>query len=374
MNSTDKARQPVDKAVCPKCGYRAQGLQDPILTRGECPACGIIVEKFLRRRQELAAPAIPAAGPDTDQPPEPPPATFRRRISAALYTLMEVLCITAVLQAIKLPIIMYRYPPSSLKTWQQALAASDWERGFNAFSVLAPMLLITLYQMLSSGSTRGQRRLAIGLASADSSAVPNMLQIWLLRCAGYLATILTLGLVQYFRKDRASLADLFSKTRQIEPDEPFPRRDPAFRPFFILIAIMAASAPLKTGFIKYYASPGEKKQEPASAPSAAPAAPGPARQAAGIKQKESIKFNAPMIVFRIEQKHYEEQGRYSDDIRELIATNRGSTVNLDLLDLADSGELIIKLTATGFTASVKLGENQWRTFSEKGFQGNLASP
>ena len=41
-------------AVCPKCGYRAQSADDPLLTKhrglGECPKCGIIPRNYLEKQ------------------------------------------------------------------------------------------------------------------------------------------------------------------------------------------------------------------------------------------------------------------------------------------------------------------------------------
>lgn len=43
--------EPVVPAVCPKCGYQALSASDPLVIAhdglGECPACGIIVSKYL---------------------------------------------------------------------------------------------------------------------------------------------------------------------------------------------------------------------------------------------------------------------------------------------------------------------------------------
>ncbi len=52
-------------AVCPKCGYTASSNQDSLVCAGECPACGIIIAKYLKANKQ----DIQAAAPDTAQKP-----------------------------------------------------------------------------------------------------------------------------------------------------------------------------------------------------------------------------------------------------------------------------------------------------------------
>lgn len=51
------------KTVCPKCGYRAKSADDPLLTKheglGECPKCGIIVQKYLEKYAKTAVTQTP---------------------------------------------------------------------------------------------------------------------------------------------------------------------------------------------------------------------------------------------------------------------------------------------------------------------------
>lgn len=46
-------------AVCPKCGYRAQRVDDPLLTKhrglGECPKCGIIPKNYLEKHSKTGS-------------------------------------------------------------------------------------------------------------------------------------------------------------------------------------------------------------------------------------------------------------------------------------------------------------------------------
>lgn len=46
-------------AVCPKCGYRAQSVDDPLLTKhrglGECPKCGIIPKNYLEKHSKTGS-------------------------------------------------------------------------------------------------------------------------------------------------------------------------------------------------------------------------------------------------------------------------------------------------------------------------------
>jgi len=44
----EQAEEPQPKAVCPKCGHEAVDARDPLAATGECPACGIIVSKYLK--------------------------------------------------------------------------------------------------------------------------------------------------------------------------------------------------------------------------------------------------------------------------------------------------------------------------------------
>jgi hypothetical protein len=65
-----------DLPRCPKCGYQATSPADPLITmhdgQGECPACGIIVAKYLQKQAEEADRQEPEK--ENDSIEEPPPA------------------------------------------------------------------------------------------------------------------------------------------------------------------------------------------------------------------------------------------------------------------------------------------------------------
>ena len=46
---------------CPKCGYQPKSPQDPLLTNMECPACGVIVSKYLEAAAQKAEMESPEA-------------------------------------------------------------------------------------------------------------------------------------------------------------------------------------------------------------------------------------------------------------------------------------------------------------------------
>jgi hypothetical protein len=50
---------------CPNCGYTPQLAEDDLIVRGECPACGIVVAKYLRMREVATAspPPFPLSRP-----------------------------------------------------------------------------------------------------------------------------------------------------------------------------------------------------------------------------------------------------------------------------------------------------------------------
>jgi hypothetical protein len=64
------------KKTCPKCGYQAHLPNDPLLTahqgQGECPACGVIVAKYVKTAQdvqETVTPVVATSDPAEDDAP-----------------------------------------------------------------------------------------------------------------------------------------------------------------------------------------------------------------------------------------------------------------------------------------------------------------
>jgi len=62
--------------TCPKCGYQARLPNDPLLTahqgQGECPACGVIVAKYVKTEQdspETVAPTVANGDPAEEEAP-----------------------------------------------------------------------------------------------------------------------------------------------------------------------------------------------------------------------------------------------------------------------------------------------------------------
>jgi uncharacterized Zn finger protein (UPF0148 family) len=62
------------KKTCPKCGYQARQPNDPLLTahqgQGECPACGVIVAKYVKAEQdspETVAPVVANSDPAEEE-------------------------------------------------------------------------------------------------------------------------------------------------------------------------------------------------------------------------------------------------------------------------------------------------------------------
>lgn len=63
-----KAPERSPKKTCPKCGYQAFDDNDPLIKSfegdGECPSCGVQVNRYLRKAEaEAASPESPAAAP-----------------------------------------------------------------------------------------------------------------------------------------------------------------------------------------------------------------------------------------------------------------------------------------------------------------------
>ena len=166
--------------VCPSCGYKAEGADDPLITahdgRGECPKCGIILAKVVKQNENAEAPgpvkpagtepafqdqapAPPSSPPaqqaiDTPQageplkatvptaeapktqpvlPPLPEPETdfsqysdagLNRRMLAGLYTLFLILCIAVPFRVPTAMHIMGKYGPQF--TQHSAATVSDY--------------------------------------------------------------------------------------------------------------------------------------------------------------------------------------------------------------------------------------------------------
>jgi len=71
--SGDSEREIKQLPVCPKCGYQAQGQEDPLITKhdgmGECPVCGIIVEKYMKSLKDVSAGGTTEEDDDEDACP-----------------------------------------------------------------------------------------------------------------------------------------------------------------------------------------------------------------------------------------------------------------------------------------------------------------
>lgn len=55
-DSLTESGNPKDPAVCPKCGYRETDDRNQMRRKGECPSCGIIIEKYLRAQSKMDDP------------------------------------------------------------------------------------------------------------------------------------------------------------------------------------------------------------------------------------------------------------------------------------------------------------------------------
>ncbi len=239
--------------TCPRCGYEATGDDDVLMVRGDCPRCGLLVNKDLgigRVSGSRDEPSVIAYYEGTI------PASWERRGLASIYTFSLFLAIYA---ALTLMFILVFAPLDSTGGYigKRFLASA-----FDAFPVFSTTLIVLglclAVPFFNGGRSWAQAKFEINLLYTEEaqagglllslvfrvaavlmlSFLPGMVVLWLGRSfsyfesdwAGNMVTVVSAALgwaaswIYLLRRpDKRSILDLATGTIQIEetllPDE-----------------------------------------------------------------------------------------------------------------------------------------------------------
>lgn len=257
---------------CPKCRYRARGPQDGLISQGVCPACGLIIAKYLQLQAERNRPKAPAprtasalSGPMQsndiefeelrngllkfmsleftlppdialpDHPQHAPTASLKRRFLAGVATYLSVSFLTALPILLSKIVLLLLLNPA-LSAASDFSAAIETVKNFATYERIAAVGFWLFGMWMGffylpgkwDGLTYGQRLMRIAPVRLDSDDVvlPNtaiLLQRLVGNVVAFFTWPVTLILVMFDHGWR-SFADRLSDCRQIEvgdaPDSP----------------------------------------------------------------------------------------------------------------------------------------------------------
>jgi hypothetical protein len=96
-------QSPESQKTCPKCGYQARLPNDPLLTahqgQGECPACGVIIAKYIKAEQDFQE-TVALVGTTSDAGEEEVPGVFARFFSMLNFLPKPLLIVLLLLVAL----------------------------------------------------------------------------------------------------------------------------------------------------------------------------------------------------------------------------------------------------------------------------------
>jgi uncharacterized RDD family membrane protein YckC len=177
-------------AACPKCAIPLQGAP-------ECPACGVVVERYRGYMAAIAAGAAHAV----ERPPGRPAGFWIR--GAALGTDYAIVGAIELL-ADALAALLLGEARSGSRVYTAAL---------RAFQILFGALYPVVFHWLW-GQTFGKMLLGVRVVTVDGH--PLSLRVALIRGVGYVLSYLTLGagfVMAGLRPDKRALHDLVAGTR-----------------------------------------------------------------------------------------------------------------------------------------------------------------
>jgi hypothetical protein len=274
-------RSAADTLVCPKCGYAPTSQEDVLLVRGDCPRCGLRVQKDLEigedESQEIAY-TRRKFRPETIYR-DRTPASWDRRTAACLHTfgLFLVVHAIAVLLWIFLFVPVDSIPAQAGTLFLQA-ALFDWPEVLVCCAVIFVSFILPIF---NRGLSWGQRLAEIEVLYTEEtkmggfylslalrttvvlaiSLTPGWFLLWLGSWGGWFSVLWKADVVMIFgaslgwlaswvytysRPDSRGLADLAAGTLQVE-DSPMPRD--AFRKAFVPILLVAGCWILLGGVI-----------------------------------------------------------------------------------------------------------------------------
>ncbi len=426
--STKPLAAPAAFTECPKCHYRARSSRDGLMVQGVCPACGLIIAKYLERQAELnrpkthrvaAAPVVPGAqGAEPHQnalyfdelPPGPlklialefnlppditlpaqvkraPTASLKRRFLAAVATYFSIgfLMAVLILLGMILLLLMLNLALSMADNLNDMMRTvknfEDYEIMIRIILWLLGLWLGFIYlPMKWDGLTYGQRLMRIAPVSKNNDEVifPDTGTLFQ-RLAGNIIAFLiwpvTLLWLMFSRSGR-SIADRLSDCRQIEvgavPDSPVLK---ALSPiaYGILLGLVAV-APL-FWLTKCAESTVQEiatgKKSFGERMLGEPLDSRKVQETLASRAAQKEEFGSPKIILErlVEfQRQYHAHHRcYSDAIEELVmeSSDRQSPMMLAMLMRQ---QMKIQLIGGGFKIGLHRDDG-WHIATEEGYQG-----
>ncbi len=415
---------------CPKCGYVPRTSEDDLILKRECPACGIVVDKYLKYRSETQEPAasLPAGdepsrgaapgaagGPPPEEaitielssgffqtllsleftlpdsirvPREPdtrPTAGLGQRFFAGLATCCAwIFVVKAFELLLTLPVVLFLALFTSFRFTHGNIADL---RGI--FGLLAVLYALVYLPARWHGVTYGQRM--FGILPAPNGPGPGTLGTRgvLMRFLGLLVHAATFGLSILFplvHSQRKNVPDLLSSSRQLdmrtgEPDSFRSSVNKALLPFLIAI-ILHFCAVLVLGGVMMVLKPfqgrttsvartvQQKNPFQAAREAGESAFDRPSRPTGRMSSLSMTPREILQRISLMEAIHLDRLGHYTGDFEELFMMfgMEFFPPNDPLIPQYRNGRLKMRLTPSGFEIGLQR-ENTWHVTSERGYQG-----
>jgi len=352
---------------CPKCGYCAAGAEGKGAFE-ECPRCGIVVQKYLSRQ------AVISAAVRQDDPISPPteeeygPASILQRRHAAAGSFFVpntgnhlIGLVAAVLLYFTHYQVLTNPMPHTVEAARELEGILHLYESIWSLSAIVIWLAYFVYFPSRNGGTWAQRHMNIRVVSMDPEKEPGIFA-WLLRAAANFVCMVTMGLLcllPLFRKDRRSLADLVSRTRQVTRGAP-ESNDSRFMTIVTILAVVVSVG--SAFFTRMLLTPPLKAdQKPVARKTVEPAV--YAQQNRQVLEQ----------VGRWEALHLKEYGSYTADAMKLFAkyANMRSSHTLSIHHAIMDNRLRLELTGSGFRAMMPVYgvPDAYQVHTEKGDQG-----
>lgn len=426
--STKPLAAPAALTECPKCHYPARGPQDGLISQGVCPACGLIIAKYLERQAELKRPKnrpVAAASESDEEPAKPNPNALH--FDELPPGPLKLMSLEFTLPAdITLPAHPERTPTASLKRRFLAAVATYFSLGFlMAGPILLGMVLLLVFLNIAldgaddlnsamrmvnrfenyeliieislwllglwlgliyvpskwDGLTYGQRlmRIAPVRKNSDEVTLPDTGTLFQRLAGNIIAWLIWPVTLLWLLFDRSgrSIADRLSDCRQIEvgavPDSPVLK---ALSPiaYGILLGLVAA-VPL-VWLVSCAENTVREIAEGKSSFSERMLGKGPfdsqkVQETLASRAAQKEEFGSPKAILErlveFQRQYYARHQRYSEAIEELVmeSPDRQSPMMLAMLMRQ---QLKIQLIGGGFKIGLRR-EDGWHIATEGGYQG-----
>lgn len=426
--STQPLAAPAAFTECPKCHYRARVPQDGLIAQGVCPACGLIIAKYLERQAELKRPknrpVAAASEPDEETAKLNPNALHFDELPPGPLKLMSL---EFTLPAdITLPAHSERTPTASLKRRFLAAVATYFSLGFLMLGpILLGMVVLLVFLNIAldgaddlnsamrtvnrfenyeliirislslvglwlglvyvpskwDGLTYGQRLMRIAPVRKNSAEVtlPDTGTLFQRLAGNIIAWLIWPVTLLWLLFDRSgrSIADRLSDCRQIEvgaaPDSPVLK---ALSPIAYGILLGLAAAVPSVWLVSCAENTVREIAEGKSSFSERMLGKGPldsrkVQETLASRAAQKEEFGSPKAILErlveFQRQYYAHHQRYSDAIEELVmeSSDRQSPMMLAMLIRQQPK---IQLGAGGFKIGLRRNDG-WHIATEEGYQG-----